>query len=111
MRPESCAAVGQLRYRASNAVSAARHLLANPVAGAGDDHALHVVRGEVHRVPDLLSPACRSADGQDGHRLAWATYHSVATNAGGVKWYLRVDFECTPQAEIKLIQRYRKRGA
>ncbi|MGH3788944.1 MAG: hypothetical protein ACRDRG_20875 [Pseudonocardiaceae bacterium] len=48
-----------------------QHLLGNPVAGAGDDHALHVVRGEVHRVPDLFTPACRSADGQDGHRLVW----------------------------------------
>ncbi len=98
MRPGSCAAVGQLRYGARNAVSAGSHLLDNPVAGAGDDHALQL-SAEVHRVPDLLSPACRSADGQDEHRLAWATYHSVATNAGGVKWYPWVDCECTPQEQ------------
>jgi hypothetical protein len=27
------------------------------VAGAGDDHALHVVGGGLHRVPDLFTPA------------------------------------------------------
>src|SRR4051794_26020910 len=42
-------------------------LLGDPVAGAGDDHALHVVRGGLHPVPDLFTPAFRSADRQDGH--------------------------------------------
>ena len=112
MRPGSCAAVGQLRYGARNAVSAASICSATQWPVPGMTTLCTFVRGEVHRVPDLLSPACRSADGQDGHRLVWATYHSVATNAGGVKWCMWVDFECTPAgAEIRLIERYRERGA
>src|SRR5215212_6943879 len=43
-------------------------LLGDPVAGAGDDHGLHVVRGGLHPVPGLFTPALRSADRQDGHR-------------------------------------------
>src|SRR5829696_2139337 len=30
-------------------------LLGDPVAGVGDDHALHVVRGGLHPVPDLFT--------------------------------------------------------
>jgi hypothetical protein len=41
-------------------------LLGDEVAGAGNDQALHIVRGELHRVPDPLTGACRSADRQDG---------------------------------------------
>src|ERR671916_645236 len=42
-------------------------LLGDPVAGVGDDHGLHVVRGGLHPVPGLFTPAFRSADRQDGH--------------------------------------------
>jgi hypothetical protein len=37
------------------------------VAGAGNDQALHVVREELHRIADVFTVACRSADRQDGH--------------------------------------------
>jgi hypothetical protein len=41
-------------------------LLGDPVAAAGDDQGLHVVRGELHRVPNPFPGAFRSADRQDG---------------------------------------------
>jgi len=51
-----------MRYAARNAVSAVSivgSLLSGPVADAGDDHALQVVRDELHRVrdaPDTVAP-------------------------------------------------------
>jgi hypothetical protein len=49
MQPGSCAATAPSRYGASNMVSAASSsgsLLGDPVAAAGNDHALHVVGDE-----------------------------------------------------------------
>ena len=37
------------------------------MAGAGEDHGLHVVGDELRRGPDHVSGAFRAADGQDGH--------------------------------------------
>src|SRR4051794_37159604 len=42
-------------------------LLGNEVAGAGNDHALHVVRDRLRRVARVLTKACFSADRQDRH--------------------------------------------
>jgi hypothetical protein len=36
------------------------------MAGAGKDHALHVVGDELHRAGDPFTAAFRAADGQDG---------------------------------------------
>jgi hypothetical protein len=41
-------------------------LLGDPMAAAGKDHALHVVRDELHRAGDPFTGAFRDADGQDG---------------------------------------------
>jgi hypothetical protein len=41
-------------------------LLGNPMAGAGKDHALHVVGDELHRAGDPFTAAFHAADGQDG---------------------------------------------
>ena len=75
-RPSSAAApaghrAAVARYGARNAVSAASSclgsLLGDPVAGAGEDHGLHVVGDELHRVPGTFTGALLAADRQDGH--------------------------------------------
>jgi hypothetical protein len=44
-------------------------LLSDPVTGAGNDQALHVIGDERHRVPDPFTGAFRPAD----HQRAWTT--------------------------------------
>jgi hypothetical protein len=42
-------------------------LLGDPVGGAGQNHALNVVRDELHRVGRAFAAAFLAADRQDGH--------------------------------------------
>jgi hypothetical protein len=44
-----------------------RGLFGEPVAGGGDDDALHVVCDELHGFADVVAVARGSADGEDGH--------------------------------------------
>jgi hypothetical protein len=53
------------------------------VTGAGEDHGLHVVRDELHRVPDPFTTAFRAADRQDGQREAPGLALFVLRDDGG----------------------------
>jgi hypothetical protein len=53
------------------------------VAAAGEDHGLHVVRGELHRVPDPFTCTFRSADRQDGQGQPPGLALLVLRDAGG----------------------------
>src|SRR4051794_565743 len=44
-----------------------RSLLGDPVAGAGDDHGLHVLREGLHPLSGKCAPALLSTDPQDGN--------------------------------------------
>ncbi|MGN9908948.1 hypothetical protein ACTMTJ_15500 [Phytohabitans sp. LJ34] len=61
------------------------YFLRDPVTGARDDQALHVVGDEFHHVRDRFSGACGAADGQDGQGQPRLVVTPLVLRDGGVQ--------------------------